>query len=87
MHGQKVKQKLKDLEKKKSFYGKIKKHFSTYLKGCQLPKFVSDFRLRLQKIKNNVKCPGGNDCVLLRLIMNLLIVIVVVQEIRLINIS
>ena len=51
MHGQKVKQKLKDLENKKSFHGEIKKIFSTYLKGCQLPKFVSDLRLRLQKKK------------------------------------
>ena len=54
MHGQKVKQNLKDVENKKSFYGEIKKHFSTYLKGCQLPKFVSDLRLRLQKKKKKI---------------------------------
>ena len=35
-------QKLKYLEKEKSFSGEIKKHFSFILKGYQLPKIVSD---------------------------------------------
>ena len=47
IHDKKSKQKLKYLENEKSKIGEIKKHFSSFLKGFQLPKIVSDFTLRL----------------------------------------
>ena len=40
-------EKFKYLENKSSYYGKIKKVFSFNLKGFQLPKIVSDLRVRL----------------------------------------
>ena len=43
----KSKQKFKYLENEKSFQGEIKKHFSSFLKGFQMPKIDSDIRVRL----------------------------------------
>ena len=42
----KSRQKFKYLENEKSFQGEIQKHF-LFLKGFQLPKTVSDLRVRL----------------------------------------
>ena len=41
------KQKFKYVENEKSFYGEIKKHFSSFLKGFQLTKIVFDLRVHL----------------------------------------
>ena len=43
----KSRQKLKYLENEKSFLGEIKKHFSSFLNSFQLPKIISDLRVRL----------------------------------------
>ena len=43
----KSRQKLKYLENEMSFWVEIKKHFSSFLKGFQLPKVVSDLTVRL----------------------------------------
>ena len=40
-------QKRKHLENKRSFRDEIKKHFSSFLKGFQLPKIVSDMGVHL----------------------------------------
>ena len=44
---EKSRQKFKQLENEKSFRGEIKKQFSSFLKGFQLPKIVSGLRVRL----------------------------------------
>ena len=50
LHDQKVKAKIKKyLENEKSFC-ETKKHFSSILKGFQLPKIVSEPRVRLREI-------------------------------------
>ena len=41
------KQNFKYLENKKSFQGEIKKKKSSFLKDFQLPRIVSDLRVRL----------------------------------------
>ena len=74
----KVLQNFKYLENEKSFWGEIKKLFSTFLKSFQLPKILSDQRAHLSLVFccetcENLKITMENNCERLLLFLQILL--------------
>ena len=74
----KVLQNFKYLENEKSFWGEIKKLFSTFLKSFQLPKILSDQRAHLSLVFccetcENLKITMENNCERLLLFLEILL--------------